>query len=147
VPLRALRTTAALGLIMNLLTLGATPAPDRIASAGPEPTPETARDFYNSGTRKLAQRKYREAEALLETALAKQVEAVQPGALYNLGHVRFAQGLDELQKGPQRGARGARQFRSRAWCSGNTGGPMSAGVGRGEAMVAAYMRGVAAGGS
>ncbi len=74
------------------------------ADSGPrmvlEKQPETTRDFYNAGTRKLVERKYREAEALLETALATQQEPVQPPALYNLGHVRYAQGMEELKKGP-----------------------------------------------
>jgi tetratricopeptide (TPR) repeat protein len=65
-----------------------------------ERQPDTPRDYYNAGTRKFAERKYREAEALLETALASQSEPLQPPALYNLGHVRYAQGLDELKKGP-----------------------------------------------
>ncbi len=37
---------------------------------------------------------------MLESALASQQESLQPVALYNLGHVRFGQGLEELKKGP-----------------------------------------------
>ncbi len=58
------------------------------------------REIYNAGTQQLEQGKLREAEQLLESALARQAEALQPHALYNLGHVRFRQGLEELKKGP-----------------------------------------------
>jgi hypothetical protein len=44
--------------------------------------------------------KLRESEAFFETALASQNERVQPVALYNLGHVRFGQGVEQLKKGP-----------------------------------------------
>jgi hypothetical protein len=37
---------------------------------------------------------------LLESALASQQESLQPVTLYNLGHVRFGQGLEELKKAP-----------------------------------------------
>jgi len=60
----------------------------------------TPRDLYNAGTREFKSGKLREAEALLETALASQDQQLQPPALYNLGHVRFAQGKEELKKGP-----------------------------------------------
>lgn len=64
----------------------------------PEKPPVTSRDFFNAGTRRLREGKLREAEASLQAALAKQDERVQPASLYNLGHVRFAQGLEELKK-------------------------------------------------
>lgn len=64
----------------------------------PEPTPVTSRDFFNAGTRRLHAGKFREAEAFLQTALAMQDAKLQPPALYNLGHVRFAQGAEELKK-------------------------------------------------
>ena len=62
--------------------------------------PSTPREFYNAGTRDLRAGKLREAEASLETALASQIASLQPPALYNLGHVRFSLGLEELKKGP-----------------------------------------------
>jgi tetratricopeptide (TPR) repeat protein len=62
---------------------------------------ETARGFYNAGTGRLLAGKFDDAEMLLESSLAKQDESVQPGALYNLGHVRFAQGIQELKKLPE----------------------------------------------
>jgi len=68
------------------------------------PPPETARGFYNAGTEKLRVGKLDDAETLLESSLAKQDERVQPGALFNLGHVRFAQGIEELKKMPDSGA-------------------------------------------
>ena len=74
----------------------------------PETAPSTPRDFFNAGTQKLQQGKLREAEAFLENAVASQAEALQPQALYNLGHVRFNQGAEELKKGPAAGPSAAR---------------------------------------
>jgi tetratricopeptide (TPR) repeat protein len=72
------------------------------ASASLETTsnPSTPREFFNAGVQQLEAGKLREAEASFETALASQSERVQNPALYNLGHVRFGQGVDELKKGP-----------------------------------------------
>jgi tetratricopeptide (TPR) repeat protein len=60
----------------------------------------TARGFYNAGTERLLAGKFDDAEMLLESSLAKQDESMQPEALYNLGQVRFAQGIEELKKSP-----------------------------------------------
>jgi tetratricopeptide (TPR) repeat protein len=65
-----------------------------------ESLPASARISYNLGTRKLHEGKLRESESLLQNALEKQDEKVQAPALYNLGEVRFAQGVDELKKSP-----------------------------------------------
>jgi hypothetical protein len=62
--------------------------------------PETGRELYNAGTEKLRAGKWNDAETLLEASLAKQNERVQPAALFNLGHVCFAQGQEELKKSP-----------------------------------------------
>ncbi len=62
--------------------------------------PVTARDHYNAGTKQFAAGKLDTAEASLQTALDRQEESLQPAALYNLGHVRFAQGAAELKKIP-----------------------------------------------
>jgi tetratricopeptide (TPR) repeat protein len=70
--------------------------------------PSTPREFFNVGTRELRGGKLREAEASLETALASQNTRLQPPALYNLGHVRFGLGLEELKKGPAAKAAAAR---------------------------------------
>src|SRR5512139_1471051 len=83
-------------------------APNRSAqsassSPAEEPAPLTPRDLFNAGTRKLNEKKYKEAEALLEAALAAQQDRFQSPALYNLGHIRFAQGIEELKKGPPAG--------------------------------------------
>ena len=70
-------------------------------SISPPPGPRaTARGFYNAGTEKLLAGKWDDAEPLLEASLARQDERVQPAALFNLGHVRFAQGIAELKKSP-----------------------------------------------
>jgi tetratricopeptide (TPR) repeat protein len=72
--------------------------------AADQPAPVTPREFYNAGTRLLRDGKLREAEASLESALDGQDERFQPPALYNLGHVRFAQGRVELKKSPSTAA-------------------------------------------
>lgn len=96
------RAFASLFLPFALLALPSTAAPiTHVNPPPPERAPETPRDFYNAGTRKLQENKLREAEAYLETCLARQDGAVQPAALYNLGHVRFAQGSELLEKAPQ----------------------------------------------
>jgi len=83
-------------LLFALTTLAATPSPP-----APEPAPpSTPREFYNAGTRQLGAGKLREAEASLESALASQKERLYPPALYNLGLVRFGQGVEQLKKGP-----------------------------------------------
>src|SRR5687767_14246186 len=69
-----------------------------VRSLEPEPAPVATRDIFNAGTRKLREGKLREAEAFFQSALNRQEEAIQPQALYNLGHARFAQGEQELKK-------------------------------------------------
>jgi len=73
--------------------------------------PVTPRQFFNAGTQKLSEGKLREAEAFLESTLASQQARLQPPALYNLGHVRFRQGTEELKKSLAAGpaASGARR--------------------------------------
>jgi hypothetical protein len=66
----------------------------------PEITPISARDFFNAGTSKLHEGRLRDAETLLQAAVASQIERWQPVALYNLAHVRFAQGMEELKQAP-----------------------------------------------
>ena len=62
--------------------------------------PVTARDFYNAGTRLLAGTNFADAERMFQSALAAQDESVLPPALYNLGHTRFAAGVELYKKGP-----------------------------------------------
>jgi tetratricopeptide (TPR) repeat protein len=84
------------------------------AETAPEPPPPASpREYFNAGTEKLRAGKLREAEALLESALASQKERLQPPALYNLGHVRFQAGTEELKKGPP-GGQAASQGRAAA---------------------------------
>ena len=66
---------------------------------------ETARGLYNAGTDQLRAGKLSDAEALLESSVTKQDAQVQPAALFNLGHVRFAQGTEEFKKAPAGAAR------------------------------------------
>ena len=63
-------------------------------------TPTTPLEFFNQGTKQLSAGKLREAESFFESVLASQKEPLQIPALYNLGHVRFDQGIEELKKGP-----------------------------------------------
>jgi Ca-activated chloride channel homolog len=78
----------------------ATVTPD-MPPTGPQAAPPTTpREYFNAGTQKLHDGKLREAEAYLQSALASQNERLQPPALYNLGHVRFGEGVEELKKGP-----------------------------------------------
>ena len=65
---------------------------------------DSARLLYNDGTQKLRDGKWREAEATLQTAVARSEGAVQTAALYNLAHVRFQQGVDVLKDAPDRAA-------------------------------------------
>jgi tetratricopeptide (TPR) repeat protein len=85
-----------LPLLIALAALGATPS----APAPEQAPPSSPREFYNTGARQLGAGKLREAEASLESALASQNPQLQPPALYNLGLVRFGQGLEQLKKGP-----------------------------------------------
>ncbi len=81
--------------------------PVRAAETDP-PSIEKPRDFYNVGTRKLKEGKLRDAESMLQAAVAANDEAVQPPALYNLGHVRFKQGAEALKESMSGGAAKAR---------------------------------------
>jgi tetratricopeptide (TPR) repeat protein len=90
---------SAFGLRAFSLLLALIAAP--VFGAAPEPAaPSTPREFYNAGERQLRAGKLREAEASLESALASQNQRLQPPALYNLGLVRFRQGVEQLKKGP-----------------------------------------------
>jgi len=71
--------------------------------AAPEtnaPAPATARELFNAGTALLSAKKFDDAEKIFQSALATKDEQIQPKALYNIGHTRFASGLDRLTKGP-----------------------------------------------
>ncbi len=73
-----------------------------------------ARGLYNDGVAKLGKGELRDAEMSLRKAAGAEVEAVQPLALYNLGHVRFQQG-EEMLKGE--GNRGQLLDASAAACT------------------------------
>ncbi len=60
----------------------------------------TPRDYYNRGAESLEKGYLREAETFLLQAARSNEAALQPPALYDLGHVRFRQGTD-LLKGEQ----------------------------------------------
>src|SRR5262249_10314 len=99
---KAARDHRAVTITILLLTVGtiarATVQPTLSSDAAPPPS--TPQELFNAGTQKLHPGKLREAEAFLESSLSSQTERLQPLALYNLGHVRFGQGVEELKKGP-----------------------------------------------
>lgn len=101
------RATKRLSLLALGVVAGMAASTPKLSPVEPGP-PETPREFFNAGTRRLNEGKLREAEAFLQTALAAQQDKLQPPALYNLGHIRFGQGLEELKKGPSATEVGAR---------------------------------------
>lgn len=68
--------------------------------AAPAAAPVTPREKYNAGTRLLVAGKLNDAEMWFQSVLQGQDERTQEAALYNLGLARFAQGAEELKKGP-----------------------------------------------
>lgn len=102
------RETALVSLMVIGLcttTLGAAnDATNAVKSETASPAPKTPREFYNAGTRKLSEGNLTEAESLLRTALTGTDEDLQPATLYNLGEIRFAQGIEQLKKGPSPGS-------------------------------------------
>src|SRR5260221_14312084 len=92
------------GTMAAVIALGLPDILVRNASgADAEPEDSSARQLYNDGTRQLRAGKLREAEALLQGAVASQDEKTQPQALYNLGHVRFREGIQALKDAPDAG--------------------------------------------
>ncbi|HXA43884.1 MAG TPA: hypothetical protein VNZ25_00135 [Candidatus Angelobacter sp.] len=91
-----------LALPLMLAVAFRAPASDGTNAPAPVPAPEpvSARDFYNAGTRLLATKQFADAEKMFESSLAAQDDRLQPPAMYNLGHTRFADGVDLLKKGP-----------------------------------------------
>jgi tetratricopeptide (TPR) repeat protein len=117
---------------------------DRTAfAAGDEPDREpNARELYNDGARKLAEGKLPEAESYLQSAVASQDDRVQPAALYNLGHARFQEGLNELTNSTEPGALGAKSASAMQNGAGAIHDIDDALAGENlQAMVAAYQRG------
>ncbi len=127
--------------LASALALSSTAANSPETPSEPAP-PHTAREFFNAGTRKLREGKFKEAEALFESALATQDEQVQPGTLYNLGHVRFNQGVEELKQSPPVSVTTARA-RTAAQSADDASLAADDALGGSEVqkMVAAYMRG------
>jgi hypothetical protein len=77
----------AAGLALALLTAGTAAAQEM----------KSPRELYNQGVQQLAKNQLREAEGSLRMAVQGNQASVQPVALYNLGHVRFAQGQETLK--------------------------------------------------
>ena len=72
------------------------------APAIDQPLPESSRELFNLGTKRLRAGKLTEAETALEKALQSQDEHVRAPAVYNLGETRFQQGAELLKKGPEK---------------------------------------------
>jgi len=126
------------------LTTNKTPAvisPTNAPVARPELVPESPRDFFNAGTRMLKGGKLREAEAFLQSAVASQDERLQPKALYNLGEVRFLQGVEELKKMAEGGQAARGQRAADQANAASRGADAAMASGDVERMVAAYQRG------
>lgn len=64
------------------------------------PPPVTPQDFFNAGTRQLAATNFVEAERMFHTVLSSSDEKWHALAEYNLGHTRYADGVEILKKGP-----------------------------------------------
>jgi tetratricopeptide (TPR) repeat protein len=77
-------------------------------NSGTSLEPQTPRELFNEGTKLLQQTNLWRAEYCLERALSSQAEPFQSPSLYNLGHVRFSQGSEELKKGPPHAATASR---------------------------------------
>jgi tetratricopeptide (TPR) repeat protein len=88
--------------IINLLVAAAwaTAFPASAGDATNGVAPVTARDFYNIGTQLLLAKKFADAERMFQAALAAQDDSIQPAALYNVAHTRFASGMERLKQGP-----------------------------------------------
>lgn len=82
----------------HLLALLAGLAATQAADNSPQPEFETldARELHNLGTRRLADQDIAGAEDALRAALARDQDALRPGSLHNLGHVRFNRGRAAL---------------------------------------------------
>jgi tetratricopeptide (TPR) repeat protein len=96
-------------LAFCLTSFGSTNEPPVADDPNPSPVADqNARELYNAGTLKLRAGKLDDAEMLLESSVGKQDAQIQPEALFNLGYVRFGQGVDELKKSPGGAATAAR---------------------------------------
>jgi len=99
-PVTVLRLIA-LGIAgTTLSSLCAFAASAEFAKGSSSLEPETPRELFNEGTKLLQQTNLWRAEYCFEKALSSQAEKFQSPSLYNLGHVRFTQGSDELKKAP-----------------------------------------------
>ena len=73
-----LRLLQIAGVAVCLSLLAKLPAATSSSPDSQQPLPSTPREFFNSGTRELRAGKLREAEASLQTALASQIDRLQP---------------------------------------------------------------------
>lgn len=130
-------------LFLSLIAFGLAILPCAASSSdGQDPEMQTSRQLYNKGTKKLQEGKLQEAESFLQSAVSGQNESVQGAALYNLGHVRFKAGLEELKKAPEGKSTSARSQHSLDMGSGALQAIDDALAGEDvRAMVGAYQRG------
>src|ERR1041385_4903552 len=76
-------------LLSSACTFAAAKDFTNTASITPPLPLETSRDFYNAGAKKIREGKFNDAEPLLQSAMTKQDERVQPAAIYDLGYVQI----------------------------------------------------------
>lgn len=69
---------------------------------------QSNREAFNEAVARLHEGKLHEAETLLDGILETQDDAWRVPALYNLGHARFGQGMEELKKAMEPGPSAAR---------------------------------------
>ncbi len=100
-PRNAARAAVLLCLLLGIAGAGC-------GAAAQEVREMSTREAFNSGSARLREGKLREAEGMLEGVLGEQKDAWRVPALYNLGHVRFAQGMEELKKSEAAGPAAAR---------------------------------------
>jgi hypothetical protein len=97
-PLVTVLRLIALGIFGT--TLSSLAARAEFGNGSNAPEPQTPRELFNEGAKLLQQTNLWRAEYCFERALSYQAEPFQSPSLYNLGHVRFTQGSDELKKAP-----------------------------------------------
>lgn len=93
---RKVISSPALTVFLALLSITSASAAAQTNSTAPV----TARDFYNVGTKLLATKKYSDAERMFQSSLQLQDERMQSRVMFNLGHTRYADGLEIFLKGP-----------------------------------------------
>src|SRR5262245_32588677 len=108
-PLVTVLRLIALGIAgTTLSSISAFAASAELANGSNSMEAQTPRELFNEGAKLLQQTNLWRAEYCFERALSSQAEAFRSPSLYNLGHVRFTPGSDELKKAPPAAATAGR---------------------------------------